>query len=294
MPASSAPASDPERPWLGHSLWQAPPLEISGVKSWGGITVMTYHRGDGESVWRGDRHRIGLVLDPLPSAVVQIGQGRNRQRPVAPGTLAFFPAGLEVRVAHSATRLFQVLWDTDSYSALLPEVEAAASRFEFVFPLHDLLVNQIVTTLAQETEGSFADRILVESLGTALCIRLARHFVGHLTLPTSGALSPERLQRVCDFVEAHLDGNLSLTALADIACLSPYHFSRSFKQATGVGPQRYVMQRRLERAKALVRRTGLPLALIAQEAGFADQSHLTAIFRRETGVTPGRYRASLA
>jgi AraC family transcriptional regulator len=102
------------------------------------------------------------------------------------------------------------------------------------------------------------------------------------------------LQRVRDYVEAHLDEELSLTVLADIACLSPYHFSRSFKQTAGVGPQHYVIQRRVERAKTLMRRTNQPLALIAQEAGFADQSHLTAIFHRETGVTPGRFRAALA
>ncbi|MGC2200718.1 MAG: helix-turn-helix transcriptional regulator [Stellaceae bacterium] len=87
---------------------------------------------------------------------------------------------------------------------------------------------------------------------------------------------------------------MTLTDLAGVACLSPYHFSRSLKQAVGVGPQRYVTQRRLERAKTLLRRSDQPLAWIAQEAGFADQSHLTAIFRREMGVTPGRFRAALA
>jgi AraC family transcriptional regulator len=148
--------------------------------------------------------------------------------------------------------------------------------------------------LAQEIEGGSADRILVESLGTAMCIRIARRFVDTLPLPASGGLSPERLQRVRDYVEAHLNDDLSLTVLAGVACLSPYHFSRSFKQVAGVGPQRYVIRRRVERAKYLLRQTHQPLALIAQEVGFNDQSHLTAMFRGELGVTPGRFRAALA
>ena len=300
MPAPSEssstadPASGAKQDWLaGSSVWQGPDLEISGIKSWGSITVMTYHRGDGESIWLGARHRIGLTLDELPSALVQVEQGPNRQSPVAPGTLAFFPAGLRVRVVHPAASLVQVLWDTDVYSALLPEVGAAPSVFELLYPFQDPLLGQIVTALAQETESGFAERILIESLGTALYIRLAQHFVGHLPLPTAKGLSPERLQRVRDYIEAHLDDDLSLTVIADIACLSPYHLSRSFKEATEVGPHRYVMQRRLARAKILLRRTNQPLARVAQEAGFADQSHLTSVFRREMGVTPGRFRAEL-
>ena len=82
---------------------------------------------------------------------------------------------------------------------------------------------------------------------------------------------------------------------ADIACLSPCHFSRSFKQAMGIGPHRYVTQRRIERAKALLRGGGPgdgSLAAIALAVGFGEQSHFTTAFRRETGVTPGRYRAA--
>jgi AraC family transcriptional regulator len=288
--------SGAEQEWLGSSVWRAPKIEISRIKSWASIMAMSYHRDNGEAIWRGDRHRLILARDQRPPMLLQVEQGPTWETTLAPpGTVSFCPAGLTIRAVQSAASHVQVVWDTDFYSALLPELGGAASWFELHVSLQDPLLSQIVTTLAQEIEGGFAERILIDSLGTALCIRIAQHFVGHLPLPTSNkGLSPERLQRVRDYIEAHLDESLSLTALADIACLSPYHFSRSFKQAAGVGPQRYVTQRRLERAKTLMRRTNQPLAWIAQEAGFADQSHLTAIFRREMGVTPGRFRAALS
>jgi AraC family transcriptional regulator len=158
------------------------------------------------------------------------------------------------------------------------------------------VVSQIALTIGNEMKSGLLDRILVDALNMALAVQITQHFVdpAAIALTPSSGLSRERLQRVRDYVEAHLDEDLSLTMLADIACLSPYHFSRSFKQAVGVGPQRNVIRRRVERAKILLRRTREPLALIALEAGFGDQSHFTTIFHREMGMTPGRFRAELA
>src|SRR5271154_3382099 len=224
--------------WLGNSVWQRPEVGISRIRSSASITAVSFHRSAGEGTWRGARHRVVLTLDHLPSYLVQVEGGHTWQKEVGPGGLAFHPVGLTLRVVQPTARMVQVLWDADLYSALLPELGAATSRFEYQ-PLKDPLVSQIVTSLAQESGAGFADKILIESLGTALCIRIAQHFVGQLPLPTSQGLSPGRLRRVRDYIEAHIDEDLSLVILADIASLSPYHFSRSFKQSIGIGPQRY-------------------------------------------------------
>jgi hypothetical protein len=206
MPASSEMVSavellsgaNPRR--LGNSLWQVPDLEVLNINSWPSITAMSYSRGGGEAIWRGDRFRISVSLGPLPPVLTQVEQGRAFElAPAGPGTLSFIPPDVTLRSVTPAARFVVVAWDADFSSALLPELEANATRFELLMRLHDPLLSQITMTLAQEVEGGFADRILVESLGTALCIRLARRFVGRLPLPTRGALSPERLQRVRDY-----------------------------------------------------------------------------------------------
>ena len=97
-----------------------------------------------------------------------------------------------------------------------------------------------------------------------------------------------------EYIEANLGAELTLAELAGVACLSPCHFSRSFKEAVGLGPQRYTVQRRIERAKALLRHGDTSLADVAAALGFADQSHFTAAFGRETGTTLGRFRTAAA
>ncbi|MBH9346152.1 helix-turn-helix transcriptional regulator, partial [Pseudomonas aeruginosa] len=81
---------------------------------------------------------------------------------------------------------------------------------------------------------------------------------------------------------------LSLAELASIAGLSRYQVLRAFSRATGLTPYAYLLQRRLERARGLLG-TDQPLADIALACGFADQSHLTRLFARLYGISPGRY-----
>jgi len=105
-----------------------------------------------------------------------------------------------------------------------------------------------------------------------------------------GGLPPSVLRRVREYIEAHLENNVSLEVLAGIAGLSLSYFSRAFKQSEGVAPHDYLMRRRVHRALELLAGTDLPLSAIACASGFSDQSHLARRFRQHFGITPSRYR----
>ena len=96
-----------------------------------------------------------------------------------------------------------------------------------------------------------------------------------------------------EHAEAHLERPLALAQLAAVACMSPYHFLRCFRDATGRTPAAWVRERRVARARALLRDPRLPLAQVAFACGFASQSHFGEVFRAQTGATPGAYRAAV-
>ena len=105
-----------------------------------------------------------------------------------------------------------------------------------------------------------------------------------------GGLPPVVTQRICEYMESHLDQRIGLEDLASMAGLSTHHFARAFHQSVGMPPHSYLLSRRLERAERMLRETRLPLAEIAATTGFSDQSHLARHFRRRTGMPPSLAR----
>lgn len=106
-----------------------------------------------------------------------------------------------------------------------------------------------------------------------------------------GGLSPLARRRVLDLIEASLDGPVTIEALAEAACLSPFHFARMFKDSFGASPHAWVMRRRLERARGLLAHGRLAPADVAQRCGYAHPSHLNAALKRAGLPTASRLRS---
>jgi AraC family transcriptional regulator len=286
--AREASRAEAPRPDDG-TVWRLPGRREISWHRQARFEIGVYERGAGEGVWRGARHRLVFSLDPRPPILLQLDGGRPVELPAAPDPIGFYPAGATARTVGESSRYAQVCWDPDLYQLVAPEMPRTPGLEPGIG--QDPLIGQLARSLAEATGQDALDRLLAETLVTAIALRTAQLFGGVRTEPPPDP-GRQRLRRVLDYIEANLGRDLGLAELAEVACLSPFHFSRLFARAAGVGPQRYVIQRRVERAKALLRQGETPLAAIAQELGFADQSHFTNAFRREAGVTPGRYRAA--
>ena len=122
----------------------------------------------------------------------------------------------------------------------------------------------------------------------ALAILASGHVVKHAS--RRGGLGANRLQRVFDFVNARLDQEMTIDALANESGFGKRHFLRAFQQSTGRTPAAYVRELRIERAKELLATSGRSLTDIAVSCGFAHSQHFSNAFRRQTSITPGAYR----
>jgi AraC family transcriptional regulator len=104
-----------------------------------------------------------------------------------------------------------------------------------------------------------------------------------------GKLNSFQLRAVVEFIHSNLADDVSLTALAEQAHISPFHFARLFRRTVGLPPHQFVSRLRVQRAIGFLRRGRMPLAEIAIACGFHDQPHLIHAFRTVTGTTPTQY-----
>ncbi len=217
---------------------------------------------------------------------------------VSPGTIVLTPPGSVhmVRAPRGAadTVYYGFRLDVDLLQRAATGLAGRPRHVpDFATPLvHDrealLLLLRLVSALG---EGSAASPLEQESrLQDALGHLIVRHGAERLALaPQPAGAERGAVRRARAYIEEHAERAVTLAELARVADLSASHLCGAFAAAVGMPPHAYQTQVRVARAKALLVAGHLPLAQVAREAGFANQSHLTRHFARLVGVTPGRF-----
>jgi AraC family transcriptional regulator len=230
-----------------------------------------------------------------PVDITYTVEGKSVPRHIPRGGVFFLPAGHECDV-----RLHAALDSTHMYlrSSLFADQEDAEHNLVGgLAPMlgeKDAVLEHLAAAIGDTIAGGLpASSLFVDPIAKALANRfIAINY--HKPAPDSKKhpqrLTRRQMQRICDFVEANLETDIRLDMMANLCGRSTEYFVRLFKATNGVSPYQYVLNRRIERAKALIGDEGQSIADIALQCGFSHQEHLTRMFRRFTGVTPGRYR----
>lgn len=278
------------------------PSATSYGLEWNALRAVRYLKGSasGEfSMPPASRHGLVLTIQPAESLEAQYA-GLTVKRPPVAGSINVLPAGSSVQWSRKGN--MDALF-IDLEPSLVARV--AAESFDFdssrtvLPPLCGLKVPELRSAMlavdAELRAGGVGSSLLAESFATILTVYLIRHITGHRRHKASAGsvLTRHKLHTVIEYIMENLAGHPTLEQMAAIADLSPFHFARQFKAATGLAPHQYVIARRVQRAQELLRTDReVGLAEVAFRSGFANQSHFCFHFKRIVGVTPRQFMGS--
>ncbi len=271
---------------------------------WPGIEVVRFIGYEEVSLSPQPKHHAIIHLNRDPLNLTQRLDGRLRGERVHRGEVAIIPEGRAWEwgfTGEAASDLLPLCLDDGFLREVARGVDVDPDGVEIVSLLggRDPKIEQIGLLLKEEGEsgGLLGGKLYAESLATALAIHLIRE---HSSLGKNaarkasreynGGLSRRALKEAVDYIGDNLGNDLRLAEISGAAHMSPYHFSRLFKKSTGLTPHKYVIERRVRRARELLRGSALPIAEISLLCGFASQSHLNRHFKSLLGVTPGVFR----
>lgn len=232
-----------------------------------------------------ERLSIGVFLTAQPDHRLSLGADRRRHLPLDRHQGWILPAGAEGQCEFDAALDLAMV---ALPAGLLADVGLEAdpgSIAPVVGDLDPLLVQMVVQA------GDFArgGTLYAETMAHALAATVGRLL--RPAAPAVAAIDDRRLRRAVEHLRAHLAEDLSIAEMAGVAGMSPSHFTRAFKAATGASPLQFVIAERLETAMALLRTTRLSVAEIAFRVGYQDVPRFGRHFKRRFGQTPGAARA---
>jgi len=238
----------------------------------------------------GMHHYVSMNYDDRP-VTLEIKEPSGFRRVVLRrGTAWFVPAGdmVSLRVT-SNFRYVRMSIDPIYFSRLTGHADGAPIMLHRNYSITKSQIGHILDALVAEADaGNPGGLAFVEALATGLSRQIALHAGESQRVErVRGGLSGAARRRTLEIMDEHLGASLSVDLLAHEVGLSPAHFSRAFKETTGRAPHRYLLTLRLEKARRLLEAPDAVLSEVAQRTGFADQAHLTRLFKREFGITPG-------
>ena len=242
-------------------------------------------------------HRLSLIL----SSCITTGHrrfGHSIDSTVRSGQVVLSPAYKPASYRWSAElELISLLFSPEWLRKIGTEIGVKQPDHlelrESVEPEDEFLTAMLRTFQKEVLKPEIGSRLLIDSLSQALAVYLIRRYTDRQLTNGQPTVIPKwRIRRAKDFIRENLAHGISLKEIADAAGdISPYHFSRLFKQATGFSPYQFLIECRILTAQQLLRtKRELSLGEIAFRCGFADQSAFTRCFGQRTGLTPKQYR----
>lgn len=272
------------------------PSSLVSSHPWDGLVLENHRLSRGERVEAvNDRHVLWLWRTSYSGEYAGPGQ-RSLRCSSGRGAITVTPVGI-VPTWHSHTPSQVILCAMDS--TFIGTIESELDRRPGAEPImrpkfQDLAIRRLMTLLLEELEaGAPSGKLYSDSLAHALAIRYlrlgerVRHERVHSTV---SALPPYALKRVLDRIEHSFRSEVSLASLAREAGYSRGHFLKMFRASTGVTPHQYVLKRRVDHARVLLKQREISIIDIAADCGFSSQAHLTQVFGQHIGVTPAEYR----
>lgn len=236
----------------------------------------------------------GLVVQ-FGGARVQEGEKGALRSTSMPSQSLLIPANCPTHWHYAGTVDFAVFYFPDHPEGVAERLCQMAVASGQPIPFFDALVSALAQQIVRELhKGRGGDEDYMAMLVPVMLEQVFRT----LSTPETGGFNPRhthfaRLQAVLAHIREHPTADLSVPALAGLAGVSVAHFRRLFQEAMGTPPHRYVLATRLEQARKLLATTPLPIAQIAEDCGFSNQSHFTACFRKAHASTPAEYRQHL-
>ncbi|WP_308418362.1 AraC family transcriptional regulator [Nostoc sp. CENA543] len=243
------------------------------------------------------QHAITISLEPIINKAERVFDGNLQSENIANGDVAIIPAHINHISRWQSPAEFIVIGIEPAFLKRVAIETGDWQEYDIKprFAAPDPLIHHIGLALKSELEfHDQSSRIYIESLTNTLCVHILKHYcvasANNLYYAKDKGLSSWKLKQAIAYINDNLEQDLALAEIAAIVDMSMYHFSRLFKQSTGLAPHQYVMNCRIERAKKLLIQTNQPIEKICEQIGFQSQSHFTNVFRKLTGITPRAYR----